>query len=215
LGVFGLAMMAVPVMYAARKRWPRLSKAGSLVLWLDLHIFCGILGPVFVSFHSAFTFNGIIAVAYWSMVLVMLSGFVGRYLYVRIPKSIRGAELTRTEIQTRMAALTAHLADIGLDPALLARVEDQPAGGWLSCRRLRLALVRGGVAGIAARDVVDTLDERKALDRRLAYLERTKKLFAAWHVFHQPLVYVMFTIAVLHVVVVLYFGYWPHWWDGH
>ena len=63
--------------------------------WLEVHIFCGIVGPVLVTFHTSFKFNGIVSVAYWSMVAVVLSGFVGRYLYVRIPRSLRGIELTQ------------------------------------------------------------------------------------------------------------------------
>jgi hypothetical protein len=207
IGVVGFGLLTMPFMYAARKRWTRLSSAGSITTWLEAHIFCGIVGPVLVTFHTAFKFNGVISVAYWSMMLVMLSGFVGRYLYVRIPKSIRGAELTRAEIEMRMAILTAHLAEIGLNPVLRTRVGAESVGGWWSRRRLRLALVAGGVARNPAIDVVETLAERGALDRRLAYLERTKKLFAAWHVFHQPLVYVMIIIALLHVGVALYLGY--------
>jgi hypothetical protein len=63
------------------------------------------------------------------------------------------------------------------------------------------------VAAAAARDLVDTLGERQSLLRRLSYLERTKRLFAAWHLFHQPLVYLMFGIAVLHIGVAMYLGY--------
>ena len=77
---------------------------GSMKRWLDVHIFCGIVGPVLVTFHSALKFNGVISVAYWSMMAVMLSGFVGRYLYVRMPRSIRGAELSYEEIVAQAAA---------------------------------------------------------------------------------------------------------------
>ena len=43
--------------------------------------------------------------------------------------------------------------------------------------------------------------------RRLAHLHRTRRLFAVWHVFHQPLVYAMFVIVAIHVTIALYFGY--------
>ena len=48
--------------------------------------------------------------------------------------------------------------------------------------------------------------ERALLLRRLARLNRTKHLFSMWHVFHQPLVYVMFAIASLHVGIAVYLG---------
>ena len=207
LGFIGLGMLTMPVIYSLRKKWSRLARAGSLATWLEVHICCGIVGPVLVTFHTAFKFNGIISVAYWSMVLVMLSGFVGRYWYVRIPKTIRGVQLTRDEIESRAALLTQHVADGGLSTGMLTRLVHQDKGHRWSQWQLRRALVRDGVADSAARDLVQTLSERAILVRRLAYLERTKRLFSAWHLFHQPLVYIMFAVALVHVSVAWYLGY--------
>ena len=58
--------------------------------------------------------------------------------------------------------------------------------------------------------MTEALGERGAALRKLAHLNRTKRLFSMWHVFHQPLVYVMFAIAALHVGVAVYLGY--SWW---
>jgi len=207
LGIIGLGMLTIPVIYSVRKKWSRLAHAGSLGTWLEIHICCGIVGPVLVTFHTALKFNGVISVAYWSMVLVMLSGFVGRYWYVRIPKTIRGVELTRHEIEARAGLLTHYVADAGLHTEMLTRLAHQDVGHRWSQWQLRRALVRDGVTHAAARVLVQTLAERAILVRRLAYLERTKDLFAAWHLFHQPLVYIMFTVALVHVGVAWYFGY--------
>jgi hypothetical protein len=207
LGLTGLVMMTMPLVYALRKKWRRLANAGSIAVWLEVHIFCGVVGPMLVTFHTAFKFNGMISVAYWSMMLVMLSGFVGRYLYVRIPKTIRGAELTRDDIEARIASLAGHVEETGLSPDMLARLNRLEPGRAWSRGRLRRALIRRGIADEVAGDLTETMAERATLARRLKYLERTKTLFAAWHVFHQPLVYVMSVIAVLHVGVALYLGY--------
>ena len=43
--------------------------------------------------------------------------------------------------------------------------------------------------------------------RRLAYLKKTKRLFEFWHVFHQPLAYVLLLIVIVHVTTAVYFGY--------
>ena len=80
LGFAGLAMMTVPVLYSVRRRWKRAARFGSMKNWLELHIYCGIVGPGLVVFHTAGKFNGVISVAFWSMAMVVLSGFVGRYL---------------------------------------------------------------------------------------------------------------------------------------
>jgi hypothetical protein len=164
-----------------RKRWLRSPLAGSMRAWLNLHIFAGIVGPVLITFHTAFKFNGVISVAYWSMVAVMLSGFVGRYLYVRIPRTIRGAELSHDAIEQQVADLK---------------------------DALRVIQASGHAGDDTARKEIAQLEsERALLSRRLVHLERTKRVFSAWHVFHQPLVYLMFAIAAGHVALVVYMGY--------
>jgi hypothetical protein len=70
--------MLVPFLYMARKRVPALRNLGNLRWWLEVHLFCGVIGPVLVTYHTSFKFNGIVSAAYWSMVIVVLSGFVGR-----------------------------------------------------------------------------------------------------------------------------------------
>jgi len=181
LGVAGMAMMTIPVAYVVRKRWIRSPLAGSMRAWLNVHIFCGIVGPVLITFHTAFKFNGVIAVAYWSMVAVVLSGFVGRYLYVRIPRTIRGTELTHDAIAARVADLKDALRDMR-------------ASGT-------------GRGDPVQREIARLESERALLSRRLVHLERTKRVFSAWHVFHQPLVYLMFAVAAIHVALAVYMGY--------
>jgi hypothetical protein len=224
LGVAGLVMMFVPIAYAGRKRWPSLTRAGSMRAWLEVHIFCGIVGPALITFHTSFKFNGIISVAYWSMVAVMASGFVGRYLFVRIPKSIRGVELTHDEIRERAEELKRALDASAIDQGLIARVRDVeremeplavrtplgPAAVRMRLRRMRGELRGAGVDRDLAAVVTAAIGERLLLLRKLSRLNRTKRLFSMWHVFHQPLVYVTFAIAALHVGVAVYMGY--SWW---
>lgn len=209
LGVIGSLMMLMPVLYTLRKKLRRLSNAGSLSTWLEVHIFCGIVGPVLATFHTSFRFNGIISVAYWSMVAVVLSGFMGRYLYVRIPKSIRGTELTREEIEARLRELTAQIGHAGLREDVLQSVDTGTTTSRRERRRIGRTLTSHGIEAAVARGFVAALAERTVLEKRLARLQRTKRLFSLWHVFHQPLVYIMFSIAILHVGVALYMGYSP------
>jgi hypothetical protein len=74
-------------------------------------------------------------------------------------------------------------------------------------RRLRREMVREGVPAPLARDAVQLAIARESLLRRLGYLERTRRLFAMWHMFHQPLVYVMFAIVLVHIGLAMYLGY--------
>jgi hypothetical protein len=231
LGVVGTAMMLMPFLYMARKRIRGLKEVGSLRTWLELHLFCGIVGPLLVTFHTSFKFNGIISAAYWSMVIVVLSGFVGRYLYVRIPRSIRGNEMTRAELDARAEALRESLAETHLSDQMLAQVHQfeqwaVPSAtgaslgglffGDIAVRtRLRVLDRRLAAAGLDTQlraNVVALTAERATLLRRFAYLQKTKKLFELWHVFHLPLVYLLLVIASAHIAIALYMGYVPFRW---
>lgn len=221
LGVAGGLMMLVPVGYALRKRVPAFSRLGPMRAWLEVHIFCGLIGPLLVTFHTSFKFNGLVSVAYWTMVVVAISGVVGRYLYVRIPRTVRGLELTRHDIVRRAAAIRAELDALAVPPraqADVAAVEGALEAGaagraaarwlaWLARWRAHRALDAGQAALL--RDALALIRERVVLERRLAVLDRTHRLFALWHVFHVPLVWLMFVIAALHVGITLYLGYWP------
>ena len=232
-GLVGTVLILVPFAYMARKRMRALKTTGTLKGWLEIHLFCGIVGPALVTFHTSFKFNGIISAAYWSMVTVMLSGFVGRFLFVRIPRSIRGNELTRAELDGRAAELQDDIARSVGDEALMRRVaafEDELApraesrltffdlmfGEIGLGRRLRAfdrALGESGVPQGLREDITRLATERSLVLRRAAYLQRTKKLFELWHVFHLPLVYLLLLIAAAHIALVLYMGYVPFRWS--
>jgi hypothetical protein len=232
LGVVGGALMLMPFVYMLRKRIPWLRSLGSLKTWLEIHLFCGIFGPVLVTFHTSFKFNGIVSAAYWSMVTVVLSGFVGRYLYVRIPRSIRGAELPRLELDRRAEAMRNQLARSVSSPDVLARLEaferaavpassaelsiiDLLFGEITLGRRVRALdreLGRSLLSGQLREEVVSLTVDRSVLLRRIAYLERTRRLFELWHVFHLPLVYLQLIIVAAHVGVTMYLGYVPFRW---
>jgi hypothetical protein len=230
-GVIGTMLMLVPFLYMLRKRLGSRSGVGTTRGWLEIHLFCGIVGPVLVTFHTAFKFNGMVSAAYWAMASVMLSGFVGRYLYVRIPRSLRGSELSRTDLDARADRLHTELLTTAGGGVLLDRIGrlEQAAApaetrlswfgllfGEIGVRRKLKALARDverSTLSTSQRDgLMQLATERVLLLRRIAYLQRTKTAFGLWHVFHLPLVYLMLVIAVIHIGVVVYLGYVPFTW---
>lgn len=93
-GIIGTLMMIVGVsIYMIRKRSRKYFTFGYLKHWLELHIFLCTVGPILVLYHTAFKFGGIVSVSFWSMVLVVLSGVVGRFIYIQIPRTIQGKEI--------------------------------------------------------------------------------------------------------------------------
>jgi hypothetical protein len=227
-GVFGGVLMLVPFLYMLRKRFVRWTWAGSMRTWLEVHLFCGILGPVLITFHTSFKFNGIISAAYWAMVIVVLSGFIGRYLYVRIPRTIRGTEVSRAELDGHAEELLAALTRTAGSSPWLERVRaltdpqrvTQTIGGLLfgevglriRLRRLAKAIRPSDLSYAQQDRLMQLTTERALLVRRIAYLQKTKTAFGLWHVFHVPLVYFLLLIACVHVGITLYLGYVPFRW---
>jgi len=230
LGVAGTLAMLSTLPYLIRKRWKRLARVGTMNGWLDVHIFFGIVGPVLITFHTSFKFNGLISVGYWLMVIVWSSGFVGRYLFVRIPKGIRGAELTRDDVAAELDAVRARISAEPLPERVRVELEQFEAIASAPGRRpgaidlffgelrarfqlmlMRRELRRAGIDPTLVNSVVSLAALRAALTRRLTHLQRTRRLFELWHLFHQPLVYGLFAIVTVHVGVAMYMGYASVW----
>jgi TRAP-type C4-dicarboxylate transport system permease small subunit len=111
LGMVGVLMFFLIYLYPLRKKWGWLGRMGNSRHWLDFHIVLGTAAPIIVAFHASFKFGNIAGMAFYSMLMVTLSGFVGRYLYSHIPRSLSAAELSMKEIQEKEEALRKELAE--------------------------------------------------------------------------------------------------------
>ena len=111
IGMLGVLMFFLIYLYPLRKKWGWLGRQGNSRHWLDFHIVLGTTAPIIIAFHSSFKFGNIAGMAFWSMLMVTLSGFVGRYLYAQIPRNLNAAELSMKEMQEREAALRKELAE--------------------------------------------------------------------------------------------------------
>jgi hypothetical protein len=229
-GMAGLAMMTLMHAYSARKRLRPLRRLGALRKWLDVHILLGILGPLFVVLHSSFKVGGLVSISFWSMVAVALSGVFGRYLYLQIPRTRAGEELTLAEVEKADRELTERLREqFGADDAFLERLERAVApaasGGLLRLlgsllvedvglrRRPLLALARSlpGLPPALARELAAVVRQKALLRRRIRLWNALHRLFHNWHVIHRPFAVVMYLFVLVHVAVASFTGYGLGW----
>lgn len=130
IGIVGFVLMlATATLYTIRKRITD-SRWGSVAFWLKLHMFTGIVGPYMVLLHTSMKFQGVAAVAMGLTVVIVISGFVGRFVYTRVARTVDGALLTasgpeperrRQELASRRRALaTWHTVHVPLTWALFA-----------------------------------------------------------------------------------------------
>jgi hypothetical protein len=227
-GVLGSAMMLIGVsMYSTRKRVMALAKLGKLRTWLQIHIFLCTLGPFFILLHSTFRVGGLVSIAFWSMALVVASGIFGRYLYVRIPKTLQGTFLSLEAVEARRADAFSTLKDRESVPGpvlakLSARIQQEKPRNlphaillglqWDFTRKKREKEIRNFLEGTAGspeikKEVLGLALNEARLGLEVALLGSFQRLFRYWHVFHLTLAIVMFLILAVHVTVAVLFGY--------
>jgi hypothetical protein len=96
MGILGfILMLLTETLYSLRKR-SRSVRWGKMSAWLQMHIFMGLVGPYMVLLHTSWKFNGLAGVTTLLTVIIVLSGFVGRYIFTRIPRTLDGLEIEGT-----------------------------------------------------------------------------------------------------------------------
>ena len=91
LGVVGGCLMLLLLVYPIRQRLQSLSGIGSIRFWFQTHMIFGVLGPLFVLFHSNFNLGSLNGrVALFCTLVVAGSGLLGRYLYAKIHHGMYG-----------------------------------------------------------------------------------------------------------------------------
>jgi hypothetical protein len=102
LGVAGGSMMLLLLSYPLRKRLGFTRNWGRVKWWFVLHMFLGVGGPLLILLHSTFRIGSLNAgVALISMVIVALSGVVGRFFYMRVNRGLHGELTGFKELQAR------------------------------------------------------------------------------------------------------------------
>ena len=225
LGIAGTLMMMVGVgIYIARKRYNFLARFIRLKHLLEFHIFLCVLGPILIVFHTAFKIGGLVSVAFWCMVAVVLSGVIGRFIYIQIPRTIEGRELSINEIQLRRVTLSQSLSALHqLDKNLLDQIssfsqslseKNYSLNPLINSIRhykmkswIQKSLKSQNLGKESVNLILQNIDEEVALGSKVHRLQTMQKLFKYWHVAHLPFALIMLIIVVVHVVVTLAFGY--------
>ncbi len=224
LGAAGTVIMVFSLAYLVRKRFLHWAWLGSVKNWMGLHIFTGIIGPALIIFHAAFRPSSSTgALAFVAMLVVLASGFLGRYILVYFPRSLEGRQMEREALRRRLEIYRKKLVDMGIDPALL-RLDE--SGGerktwfllsivrvFLGDRESRREFNNLRVASWREGHSDDEVDTILRLMRRLCRehqslvrYEELRGLMTAWRFLHRWLAIVMFLAAFFHIAVGARFG---------
>lgn len=233
LGVIGGSLMLVLLIYPLRKRFRALAVLGPLRHWFRFHLVAGIAGPLIVLFHSTFhigSFNA--AIALTSMLLVVASGLIGRFLYRKIHHGLYGSRATAAELQRSLEQQIGSLHEVLVRlPAVEKEIQRfvelvslQPQGCWRRSlhfaslglkRHLADWRVQKAIAGYDTRTgggieqnherlqaLAGTLAATLSAVQRTAQFSTYERLFSLWHVVHIPFLCMLVVTAIIHVVAV-------------
>jgi hypothetical protein len=115
LGIAGSGMMLAICLYPLRKRFRALSFLGRVGDLFRLHMVLGILGPTLIILHCNFKLGSMNSrLALMTMLIVVVSGIVGRYLYSQVHRGLYGR---RAEARDILADVEALKRQLGLDVA--------------------------------------------------------------------------------------------------
>ncbi|MEZ5064424.1 MAG: hypothetical protein R3B81_06785 [bacterium] len=228
LGFLAFALFLFLWLYPVRKRVAALSFLGPVPKWLDAHIVAGVVMPLAGAIHAGFRFSGLIGVGYFSMLVVAISGVVGRYLYLRIPRGRSGLEMTREQVSADRRQLVGALAETtGFDPqvllTLLKPVQTTTRGIIPTLWRLvqddfdRRRAIRRLLRewndksaqrpdAAALKNVARLARREMALAQQIRVLDATGRVFRLWHAFHLPFAITAFLAVTVHVTLAIAFG---------
>ena len=202
-GITGAALLLIPLAYPIAKRIPflntRITPHVSLQSLLTVHVYAGILGPLLGIIHTGHKFDSWLGITLTAvMLLVVVSGFVGRYLLSYVNQDSRDKLLllqtARGDLDSAWGALQNAPSGIRTLPKMRLL-----AAGLAS---LGLDLQIGGPAGEVTRLAESVAD--------LEYAVRTYELFkrwcSRWLRLHLVLSVILYVLLGLHVWAAVHFG---------
>ena len=230
LGILGfILMLMTETLYTLRKR-SRSARWGRMSGWLQFHIFTGIVGPYLVLIHSSWKFHGIAGIVMLLTVIIVLSGFVGRYIYTSVPRTVDGIEMQTAQIQTAIRSV---------ETELRSWLEKRPDTAPFLQKRLAMAAYPssgGSIHGSSlifgrafsdagervrwwfekyrlepglrsqANQLEGLLKSRRTLERQVRSLAQARRLLALWHSIHIPIGLMLFTAAFIHIIGAIYYA---------
>ncbi len=228
IGLIGGVMMLLAFAYTAFKYVAGLRTRTIMKHWLSIHIFFGIAGPIFTLVHSTFhigSLNGGIALV--SMLLVLVSGIMGRFLYSRTHYGLGGRKARAKDLQVMLKLAGHKIKSDRLDrftESVLTQKQtlgytfwDLFSFGWRS-RWLYFRMtenMREHLKVLARQngwDRATVRQKRREFKRQLRlYIETLRKValfkvyerfFAFWRNAHVPLLYLLLMSGVMHVIAV-------------
>lgn len=229
LGIAACALIVTNLAYLLRRERRALFTFGSLQGWMTMHVATGILALLCAALHAGMDArNTVGGHAFLGLVVLLVTGAIGRYFYAYVPRAANGRELDVAEVKRRVASLLDTL-----DSSQRAFVEHVEAeihslvearqwkdsflgrvGGLVlgqrDLRRVLAALEKDGRTGGVPEDrIAETLGLARQAHRAAlmaAHYEDLRAVLSAWRYLHRWGAALVIALILLHVAFALGYG---------
>lgn len=223
LGWIGFSVICLTNLYLVRKKTQLFRKVGSVGAWLDFHIFCGLLGPMLIIFHSNFQVRGLVSISFWSMMVSFASGIAGRYFYVQLlgRKAEAKAQLIDYEERFKKAQAAMRppmtnetLKALKRQALVRAGITEKISTGNADVVTVLVSTMMGDMRMLSAslalpegvpRSLVAPLRDYALVRRRFITEAYFRRIMGYWHTFHLPFAIFMYVVSVIHIISALVF----------
>lgn len=225
-GIIGAVMMLLLLLYPLSKKARFMRNIVATRYWFKGHMILGIAGPLLILFHCNFgTGSTNSNVALFSMLLVVFSGLVGRYLFRQTHKGLYGKQLNYEELRNQHLIYKKNLQQSSLNTDQVCLLLDEIESisndpdkslihSWKNILKVRkkskqlyrqLKKLTKKITVQQRHPIIDLKTNVQAELQTLqsmAGLAFYNRLFSIWHVVHLPFFYMLIVTAIVHVVVV-------------
>jgi thioredoxin reductase len=226
LGIAGSILMAMTALYPLHSRLGLLRKVAKTRFWLSGHILAGILGPVFVTYHTMLKLNRWPSVAFWLVWAVVFTGAIGRHLVTFVRRARGLVDMDGVVIDRERQRLIDELEERRGHTRVLNLLDLVPYennAGAISLFRASVMVMFGEAVflaeyqwmkHVALRNVKDprvrdraleVIKERRRHEFKSAILDRISKSASLWRWAHAIATIVMFAVAIAHIVAAMLF----------
>jgi len=197
IGIAGMVLMLMTLAYPFKKRV--LGRRGRRNP-ITVHIFYGLMGPSLLIIHSAHKLDSLIGVlTFLAMLVVVLSGITGRYLFRRVHRTLKDQQQELSKLREifhkRREEIVSCRPHFGPETAggkgIQAEAEDERIEEELQeqCGRLY--------------DLALSISE---LEYSTTFFDSIRSSFSRWMRVHHVLTIFLFALAFVHILTVLYYG---------
>lgn len=226
-GIAAAAAVLVNLAYVVRRQQWWGVRRGALANWMQVHVIAGVVAVLAAMLHAAMapraTAGGY---AFWTLVVLLGTGAVGRWFYAWLPRATNGRELALANVRTAWQAAQGGAGDPGFVArarrealALAERRQWQSTWGgrvlvmvgmrfdlWRTLRRLRHEARQAGVAAAELHTALAEVRQLHTLAVAVGHLEDLRAVLSAWRWLHRWVAALMGLLLVAHVVLALLHG---------